>query len=64
MIINFDSEKQRNYWVFILGGLFVLGWIFKSIFKYYDDEISEFFIYSLIIWVTIGKYILRLCRVE
>ncbi len=64
MIINFDSGKQRNYWFLILVGLVVLGWIFKIIFKYYDDEISGFFGVILFIWIIIGKYILRLSKVK
>jgi len=59
MIINFDSGKQRNYWFFILLGIVILGWVFKIIFKYYDDEISEFFAFVFFIWVIVGKYILR-----
>ena len=64
MIIRFDSLKQKGIWFLILVGWIGLGWVFKIIFKYYDEAISLFFGITWGIWMLLGKYILRLFKVN
>ena len=59
MIIRFDSGKQRDYWCILFLVIVALGWIFKSIFKYYEEEIVALFATILVLWILIGKYLLR-----
>jgi|SaaInlStandDraft_1057018.scaffolds.fasta_scaffold137736_3 hypothetical protein len=32
MILNFDSEKQRDYWIYVLIGIFAIVGILELIF--------------------------------
>ena len=64
MIINFDSGKQRNYWFLIFIGQLILGVIIKIVVEYYYDEkyfdeIGRYYSLVTVVWVVLGKYILR-----
>ena len=69
MIINFDSGKQRNYWFLIFIGQLTLGWIIKIVVEYYYDEkyfdeIGRYYSLVTVVWVVLGKYILRLIKIK
>ena len=61
MAIFFDSEKQRDYWIYVLIGIFVIWKILDFIFEDFEgsDLGGDVFVFLIFFWGFIGKYILR-----
>tara|TARA_B110000879_G_scaffold194361_1_gene262106 strand:+ start:519 stop:716 length:198 start_codon:yes stop_codon:yes gene_type:complete len=59
MILNFDSGKQRNYWIYIFIGFIGMYHILEMIFGDINEKFDNIFIFLIISWIFIGKYILR-----
>jgi len=61
MAIFFDSEKQRDYWIYVLIGIFVILEFLCFIFEDFEESalFNDVLLFLIFFWGFIGKYILR-----